>query len=47
MKLKIITAAILKVLDIVHDVLCPYFNDDVQKNKKMEKKKKHYMNHNL
>lgn len=33
MKWKIITAAILKVLDIVHDILCPYFNDDVQKTR--------------
>ena len=33
MKWKIITAAILKVLDIVHDILCPYFRDDKEKNR--------------
>ena len=38
MKWKIITAAILKVLDIVHDVLCPFFRDDVQKTEKADKK---------
>lgn len=33
MKWNVITAAILKVLDVVHDVLCPYFRDDNDKSK--------------
>ena len=37
MKWKIITEAILKVLDIVHDILCPYFSDSVQKNRRKTK----------
>ena len=40
MKWKIITAAVLKVLDIVHDILCPFFNDDVQKTNKNRRKTK-------
>ena len=39
MKWKIITEAILKVLDIVHDVLCPYFNDDVQNTRRKNGRK--------
>lgn len=34
MKWNVITAAILKVLDVVHDVLCPFFRDDIQKTDK-------------
>ena len=40
MKWKIITAAILKVLDIVHDILCPFFRDDKQKTNKNRRKTK-------
>ena len=40
MKWKIITAAVLKVLDIVHDILCPFFNDDKQKTNKNRRKTK-------
>ena len=40
MKWNVITAAILKVLDVVHDVLCPYFRDDIQKVDKTDKKTK-------
>ena len=29
---------IIKILDFVHDILCPFFNDDVQKTKKADKK---------
>ena len=34
MKLKII----IKILDFVHDLLCPFFRDDVQKTEKTDKK---------
>lgn len=34
MKLKII----IKILDFVHDLLCPFFRDDVQKTEKTEEK---------
>lgn len=39
MKWNVITAAILKVLDVVHDVLCPYFRDDIQKTEEKTDKK--------
>ena len=39
MKWKIITAAILKFLDIVHDILCPYFRDDVQNTRRKNRRK--------
>ena len=29
---------IIKILDFVHDLLCPYFRDDVQKTEKTEEK---------
>ena len=39
MKWKIITEAVLKVLDIVHDILCPFFNDDKQNNIRKNRRK--------
>ena len=39
MKWKIITTAILKVLDIVHDILCPYFRDDKQNTRRKNRRK--------
>lgn len=29
---------IIKILDFVHDLLCPFFRDDVQKPEKADKK---------
>ena len=29
---------IIKILDFVHDLLCPFFRDDVQKTEKTEEK---------
>ena len=34
MKLKII----IKILDFVHDLLCPFFRDDIQKTEKPDEK---------
>ena len=31
---------IIKILDFVHDLLCPIFRDDVQKTEKTDEKKK-------
>ena len=33
MKWNVITVTVLKVLDFVHDLLCPFFRDDIQKNR--------------
>lgn len=33
MKWNVITT-VLKVLDVVHDLLCPFFRDDIQKTDK-------------
>lgn len=32
MKWAVIVGAVIKVLDVIHDVLCPFFRDDIQKN---------------
>ena len=29
---------IIKILDFVHDLLCPFFRDDIKKKKKTEEK---------
>ena len=29
---------IIKILDFVHDLLCPFFSDDVQKTEKSDEK---------
>lgn len=34
MKWNVIIATVLKVLDAVHDLLCPFFRNDIQKTDK-------------
>ena len=33
-----LTVIIIKILDIIHDILCPYFRDDKEKKDKTDKK---------
>lgn len=33
-----LTIMIIKILDIVHDVLCPFFRDDKEKREETEEK---------